>query len=75
VTAPLVEVSRDDEAWARVLRVAGVTSLLGAAVAGTLHRFVGVGTGALVLVAGATALMVGCRLPAARPSWLRPHER
>lgn len=59
-----------DTAWPLAVRTATATSLLGAAAAGALHRFVGVDAGTLLVVASLTAVGVGSRLPAARPAWL-----
>ena len=65
---------RAEVAWARALRTATATILLGAATVGALHRFAGIDAGALVLAAAGAAIAVGACLPAARPAWLRPHD-
>ena len=62
---------RDDAArsaaWALVVRVAMVGSLLAAAVGAALYRFAGVAPTPIVLATAAIGLAVGLSLPAARP--------
>jgi predicted membrane-bound spermidine synthase len=58
-------------AWPLVVRVALVTSLLAAALGAALYRFAGVSATPIVLATAVVGLLIGVRLPAARPSWPR----
>ena len=69
------EEAEQDSAWARALRAATATSVAGTAVVAALHQFAGIGLGTLALAAAGAAITMGVTLPAARPSWLRAHDR
>jgi hypothetical protein len=56
-----------DRNWRLAVRVATVTAALGAALAGALHVFIGVGAGVLVTTTAAGALAIGSLLPPALP--------
>jgi MFS superfamily sulfate permease-like transporter len=61
-------------AWPLVVRVAAVAGLLAAALGATLYRFAGVSATPIVAATALVGLVIGLRLPAARPSrpsWLR----
>jgi hypothetical protein len=61
-------------AWPLVVRVAVVASLLATALGAALYRFAGVSATPIVLATALVGLVIGLRLPAARPSrpsWLR----
>jgi len=58
-------------AWPLVVRVALVASLLAVALGAALYRFAGVSATPIVAVTAVVGLLIGLRLPAARPSWLR----
>jgi hypothetical protein len=55
-------------AWPLVVRVAVVASLLAVALGATLYRFAGVSATPIVLATVVVGLVIGLRLPAARPS-------
>jgi hypothetical protein len=55
-------------AWPLVVRVAVVASLLAVALGATLYRFAGVSATPIVLATVLVGLVIGLRLPAARPS-------
>jgi len=55
-------------AWPLVFRVAVVASLLAVALGATLYRFAGVSATPIVLATVVVGLVIGLRLPAARPS-------
>jgi hypothetical protein len=59
-------------AWPVTVRAAGVAAALLAVAAGALHYFVGIEAEALVVLAAVAGLIIGCRLPAAAPAFLRP---
>jgi hypothetical protein len=70
VTAPRpfdIERHAQAEAWGLVVRVAVVVSLLAAATALALTTFVGLSAAPVVAALGLVGLLVGLRLPAARP--------
>jgi uncharacterized membrane protein YczE len=60
-----------DRAWTLAVRVAVASSLLMAALGAALARFAGVGTTPILALTAGIGLMVGLRLPAARPAILR----
>jgi predicted benzoate:H+ symporter BenE len=58
-------------AWALAVRVAGITAVVCAAIGLALQRFMGVGPMPLLVLSAAVALVIGLRLPAAAPAFLR----
>jgi len=58
-------------AWPLVVRVAMVASLLAAALGAALYRFAGVSATPILAATALVGLVIGLRLPAARPSWAR----
>jgi hypothetical protein len=58
-------------AWPLVVRVAAAASLLAAALGAALYRFAGVSPGPILLGTVVLGLVIGLRLPAARPARLR----
>ena len=58
-------------AWPLVVRVAMVSSLLAAALGAALYRFAGVSATLILAATALVGLVIGLRLPAARPSWAR----
>jgi hypothetical protein len=61
-----------DRNWRLAVRVATVSAGLGAALAGALHVFVGLGAGLLVATTSAGALLIGSLLPPALPVRSQP---
>jgi hypothetical protein len=61
-----------DRNWRLAVRVATVSAGLGAALAGALHVFVGLGAGFLVATTSAGALVIGTLLPPALPLRAQP---
>jgi hypothetical protein len=67
---PSTDTARLDQAWHLALTVAMISSLLAAAIGVTLYRFVGLDARLVLAVVAPAGLVVGLRLPAARPAWL-----
>jgi len=57
--------------WHLAIRVALTTSALMVAVGASLYRFVGLGTGPILVLTAVVGLVVGLLLPPARPAWMR----
>jgi hypothetical protein len=55
-------------AWPLVVRVAATASLLTAALGATLYRFAGVSAAPILIGTAVIGLVIGLRLPAARPA-------
>jgi hypothetical protein len=58
-------------AWPLVVRVAAAASLLAAALGAALYRFAGVSPAPILVGTALFGLLIGLRLPAARPASFR----
>ena len=71
---PSTDTARLDQAWHLAITVAMASSFLAAAIGVMLYRFVGLDARLVLAVVAPAGLVVGMRLPAARPAWLPVHQ-
>ena len=64
------DTARLDQAWQLAVTVAMIASCLAAALGVMLYRFAGFDARLVLAIVAPMGLVVGLRLPAARPAWL-----